>query len=253
MLKIENLNLVRTNNFYKSESLKAFIIEAALSPFKSLINKANAEYFLKNISFEIKSGERVALLGKNGSGKTTLCKIIASQLFANSGLLNCNFDVKLFSQLESTFFKELSGRENLKYFLKFIYKDTSRHELENLLNSAVQFSGLGQALDRQVETYSSGMLTRLALSLILAKNHDLLILDEMQSYADQEFRRKIKNKITDVINGSNAVIVVTHLVEEVVGICDRGIVLDKGAIIFDGSIDKAITIYNLLCLDKKNE
>jgi ABC-type polysaccharide/polyol phosphate transport system ATPase subunit len=217
-----------------------------MSPIKTLIEKNNTEYFLRDINLEIQSGERIAVLGRNGSGKSTLCRLIASQLFFSSGSISNTFDVKLFSQIEQSFYKELSGRENLKYFMKFIYSDSNSTNREALVNNAVEFSELHQAIDRQVETYSSGMISRLALSLILAKKHNLLILDEIQSHADLNFRKKVSSRLKDVINSSDTVITVSHYLEEISETCERGIVLDGGRIIFDGNIVKAIAIYRLL-------
>ncbi|MGZ3726168.1 MAG: ABC transporter ATP-binding protein [Pseudobdellovibrio sp.] len=253
MLVLKDLNLIRTNSFYKAETFKAFVAEALFSPVKALTEKAHTEFFLKNINLTLTPGERVAILGKNGSGKSTLCKVIASQLFASSGQMNCSFNVSLFSQLENTFFKDLSGKENLKYFIKFIYRETSTKEQTQILKNASEFSGLGAALDRQINTYSTGMLGRLALSLILAQKHDLLILDEMQKHTDQQFRTKVKDKLADVIHSSKAVIIVSHDLEDIVDVCERGIVIDGGSIVFDGPFAKALGVYNLLSLGGKNE
>ncbi len=248
MLIIKDLNLIRTNSFYKAETFKGFVVDALLSTVKGMKEQNYTEFFLNKINLEVKKGERVALLGRNGSGKSTLCKVMASQLFASSGQIDCSFQVSLFSQLENIFFKDLSGKENLKYVLKFIYRDASKAELERLLANAIEFSGLGNSLERQMATYSTGMVSRLSLSLILAKNHDLLILDEIQTHADQEFSKKVKEKLADVINGSNTVIMVSHTLEDVAGICERGVVLDKGSIVFDGNIQKAMGVYSLLNL-----
>lgn len=246
LLALKNINLIRTSAYYRTDTLKALVINSLLSPLKSLIEKGKTEYFLKDINISIQNGERVAILGPNGSGKSTLCKLIASQLFASSGQIVNSFDVKLFNQIEHSFYKELSGRENLHYFIKFIYPELKKSEQIELIRQAADFSGLKDSLDKQIETYSSGMLSRLALSLVLAKKHDLLILDEIQSHADFEFRTKISARLKDIINASSAVIIVSHYVDEITESCERGIVLDKGKIIFDGKIQKAVAAYRIL-------
>ncbi|MBY0552883.1 ATP-binding cassette domain-containing protein [bacterium] len=246
MLALKNINLIRTSAYYRTDTLKSLVLNSFVSPLKSLIEKGSTEYFLKDVTLEVKPGERIAILGPNGSGKSTLCRLIASQLFASSGQMINSFDVKLFNQLEHSFYKELSGRENLKYFLQFIYPELTKTQHEGLVAFAADFSGLQIALDKQLVTYSSGMLSRLALSLILAKKHDLLILDEIHSHADLEFRKKISTRLKDIINTSNAVIIVSHFIDEITDSCERGIVLDKGKVIFDGNIQKAVAAYRLL-------
>lgn len=246
MLKLNNINLIRTNSYYHVDTFKSFFATAFMSPIETLTSAKITEFFLNNVTLKIENNERVAILGKNGSGKSTLCRLIASQLFPSSGTIENTFDVGLFSQIERSFYKELSGRENLKYFIKFIYNKLSEHKQLELLKDAVEFSELSAAIDRQVETYSTGMTSRLALSLILAKKHDLLILDEIHSHADVGFRKKITERLKDIINTSNSTIIVSHYPDEIVNICSRGIVLDNGKIVFDGNIDKATACYRLI-------
>lgn len=246
MLKLKNINLIRTSSYYQADTFKSFFATAFMSPIKTLTSTKATEFFLKDITLEIENNERIAILGKNGSGKSTLCRLMASQLFPSSGAQVNTFEVGLFSQIERSFYKELSGRENLKFFIKFIYNKLSEQDQLELLKNAVDFSDLSRAIDRQVETYSSGMISRLALSLILAKKHDLLILDEIHSHADAGFRKKITERLKNIINSSNSVIIVSHHSDEIVDVCTRGIVLDNGKIIFDGNIDKAIACYRLV-------
>ena len=245
LLKLNNINLIRTNSYYKTETIKSFFTTAIMSPIKSLLSSQVTEFYLENINLSIENNERVAILGSNGSGKSTLCRLIASQLFASSGTITNSFEIGLFSQIDRSFYKELSGRENLKYFIKFIYNKLSKQEQAVLLQEAVVFSQLGSAIDRQVETYSTGMVSRLALSLILAKKHDLLILDEIQSHTDIGFRNKVSERVKNIIKTSNTVIIVSHFLDEIKDLCTRGIVLENGKIIFDGNIDKAVACYRL--------
>lgn len=246
MLKLKNINLIRTSSFYRSDSLKALLAQAIASPFKMLLESKKTEFFLKDINLEIVQGERIALLGKNGSGKSTLCRLMAAHLFPSSGNITCNFEVSLFSQVESTFFGELSGRENLDYLIRFLYSRDNNDERARLLSEAIHFSELGTAIDRRVETYSSGMYNRLAMALVLARHHDLLILDEMDSHVDLSFRNKVQEKMQKVIDSSNSVIVVSHTLDETINNCTRGIVLDNGKVVFDGNIQKAVRCYRLL-------
>ncbi len=246
MLTIKDLNLLRSNTYYLDNSWKASVIRIFKNPLTVFTSSAHTEYFLKNINLTIGSSERIALLGKNGSGKSTLARILAGQINLTSGDINNSFKTNLFSNLESCFFKELSGRENIRFFLNFIYSELSHLELAHLRRQAEEFSELGPALDRQCETYSTGMLTRIALSIILARPHNLLILDELQSHADLSFRNKIQSRLKQVIDNSTTVILISHDMEEVVSFCSRGLVLDDGNLAFDGPISKAITAYKML-------
>ena len=237
---------MRTVSYYQADTIKAFFTSAMSMPLKTLTSAKTTEFYLKNISFEIGRNERVALLGKNGSGKSTLCRLIAAQIFPSSGFIENSFEVSLFSQIEHSFYKELSGYENLKFFISFIYHQISKAEQAALLAEAIEFSELGNGAHRLVETYSAGMISRLALSLILAKKHDFLILDEIHSHADIGFRKKVGDKLQRVIKNSNSAIVVSHYPDEILDVCNRGIVIDDGKIILDGNIEKAISCYRLM-------
>lgn len=240
---------MRTNSYYQADTLKSFVTSAMTAPLKMLTSAKATEFYLKDISFQIGQNERVAILGKNGSGKSTLCRLIAAQIFPSSGVMENSFKISLFSQIEHSFYKELSGRENLKFFISFIYHQASKAEQAILLNEAIEFSELGLAVNRMVETYSAGMISRLALSLILAKKHDFLILDEIHSHADIGFRLKVAERLQRVIKSSNSAIVVSHYPDEILGVCTRGLVVDNGKIIFDGNIEKAIACYRLLSIE----
>lgn len=246
MLKLSHINLIRTTSFYRSDTLKGLVTTALSAPIKYFTSAKNTEFFLKDINLSIAKGERVAFFGKNGSGKSTLCRIIAGQLFPSSGEIETSFKTSLFSQIEYNFYKELTGRENLKYFIKFLYPHENKQAQEHLLQKAIEFSELNSQIDRQLETYSAGMLTRLASSLILVKPHDLLILDELQTHADLNFKLKIADRLNDIIKTSNTVIMVSHYVDDLVKICTRGVVLDSGKIVFDGNIQKAASFYKVL-------
>lgn len=245
MLKLNNINLARTNSYYQSDTFKGLLTQTFTSSFKSFINSRKTEFFLNDVSFEVAPGERIALIGSNGSGKSSLCRIIAGQLFSTSGALENSFKVSLFSQIETAFYKELSGRENLKFFIKFLYADESSEQQLIYLENAISFSELGAEIDRQLETYSLGMISRLALSLILCKKHDLLILDEIHSHADFAFRKKVADQLKNIIDASQAVIVVSHQIDELAETCERGLLLENGKVIFDGNIQKAIACYKL--------
>lgn len=245
LLKLNNINLARTNSYYQSDTIKGLLTQALPFSVKERIASKKTEFFLKDINLHISAGERVALIGNNGSGKSSLCRLIAEQLYPSSGSIQNSFKVSLFSQIETAFYKELSGKENLKFFIKFLYSDQTLEQQKAILENAISFSELGNEIDRMVETYSLGMVSRLALSLILCKKHDLLILDEIQSHSDFVFRQKVLERLKNVIDSSRTVIIVSHQIEELHETCHRGVLLENGKIIFDGGIQKAIAAYKL--------
>lgn len=246
MLVLKDVNLIRTNHNYQNTSLKGLVSAGLFSIFEYFIQKNITEYFLKNINLTIKNGEKIAILGKNGSGKSTLCKLIAKQFKPSSGLISNTFDIRLISEIESCFYKELTGRENLEFLANILYPNLTELKLKELITSCLDFSELQIYADRLVETYSLGMLSRLALSLITSLPQDFLILDEIYTHADMFFRKKLSTRFKNYLGEVSTYIIVSHYDEDVLVNCNRGIVMHKGQICFDGTIDKAIAVYKLL-------
>ena len=246
MLKIRDLTLIRTTRNYQNSSIKSLLIEAALAPVSFFTQQKITEFFLQDINIDLLPGDRVAFIGRNGSGKSTLCRLIAGQLFPSSGTITRNLKVSLFSQLEESFFAELTGKENLEFFLHAIFPEIDKDKFQNIFEDCISFSGLEKRIDRPIETYSLGMVSRLALSLLTAHHHEILILDEVHNHADENFRKKFSARLANTIHGSQSLIVVSHYFEDLLTSCNRGIVFDSGRIIFDGSIEKAVACYKLM-------
>lgn len=249
MLQIKDLSLIRTSRDYRNSSIRDMVIEAAQAPITFFTRKKITEHFLKNISLSVTQGERIALIGRNGSGKSTLCRIIAKQLFPSEGSIALQGRVSLFSQIEESFFKDLTGRENLQLFIAFIYSHLAKKMQTVLLQDCITFSGLDKKIDRPVYSYSLGMLSRLALSLITAYQHDILVLDEVHNHADINFRKSVSARFEKTVTSSKTLILVSHYEEDLLKNCDRGLVLEKGQIIFDGPLQKALACYKLLPRD----
>lgn len=246
MVQLKNVSLIRTSRDYENASLKNLAVQAFQAPLHFFTKKKITEYFLKEINLTINHGEKVALIGRNGSGKSTLCRVIAKQLFPSSGQLHSDIRINLFSQIENCFFRELTGRENLEFLFDFIYENLSPEKKQLLIDEAIDFSGLEKKIDRPIENYSLGMISRLALSLITAHPHDFLILDEVHTHADSDFRKKISGRLERIIKNSKSFLLVSHYEEDVTKNCQRGILLDHGKVLFDGPIEKAIALYNFL-------
>lgn len=246
MVQFRQANLVRTTQTFKSQSFKGLIVDAIASPVRFFTQTRQTDFFLKDVSFEIQKGERVALLGRNGSGKTTLCRMIAKELFPSAGQAHCTSQVSFFSQLDACLIPELSGYENLQMLADFTLSHFNLQQKSRVIAECIEFSEIGEKIHHAVETYSQGMKSRLSLSFISAVPRDLLILDEVHTHADVGFRQKLSQRIRHLITESNIVIIVSHFEEDLRHVCNRGLVLDQGQIVFDGGIEKALACHRLL-------
>ncbi len=196
-----------------------------------------------NVSFKIKRGESVALFGKNGAGKSTILKMITEVVFPTSGEININGRVSALLELTSGFDPEFTGRENI--YLKGQILGLANEEIERLEPSIIEFAELSDYIDQPVRTYSSGMKARLGFSINVNIEPEILIVDEALSVGDEEFRRKCIRKINQLLEKDNVTLLyVTHATRTAKDFCKRGMVMQKGKLIYDGDIDEAMNIYN---------
>lgn len=196
-----------------------------------------------NVSFKINRGESVALFGKNGAGKSTILKMITEVVFPTSGEININGRVSALLELTSGFDPEFTGRENI--YLKGQILGLANEEIERLEPSIIEFAELSDYIDQPVRTYSSGMKARLGFSINVNIEPEILIVDEALSVGDEEFRRKCIRKINQLLEKDNVTLLyVTHATRTAKDFCKRGMVMQKGKLIYDGDIDEAMNIYN---------
>ncbi len=197
---------------------------------------------LDNISFSINKGEKVAFLGKNGSGKSTILKLITEVLYPTSGEIYVNGKVNALLELKSGFELEFTGRENI--YLKGILLGLSKKEIKELEDKIIEFADIGEYIDYPIQKYSSGMRARLGFSIAVNIEPEILVIDEALSVGDEEFKNKCLKKINDITENKNVTLVlVTHSFEMAKEFCNRGIVIQKGKIIYDGNIDSSIEVY----------
>lgn len=195
-----------------------------------------------NISFDISRGEGVALLGKNGAGKSTILKMITEVTFPTSGRITVNGRVSALLELTAGFDSEFTGRENI--YLKGNIMGMSDSQIKEVEEAIVEFAEIGDYIDQPVRTYSSGMKARLGFSINVNVNPEILIIDEALSVGDKAFRSKCVSKVRSIMEaGDVTLLFVTHSSGFAREFCDRGIVLEKGKIIFDGAIGDAIRFY----------
>lgn len=198
---------------------------------------------VNNVSFNIKRGESVAIFGKNGAGKSTILKMITGVAFPTNGNINVNGRVSALLELTSGFDPEFTGRENI--YLKGQILGLKDSEIEKLEPTIVEFAELEEYIDQPVRTYSSGMKARLGFSINVNIEPEILIVDEALSVGDEQFRKKCTTKINEIIEKDNVTLLfVTHATEVASEFCKRGIVMEKGKIVCDTDIEKAIEKYN---------
>ena len=195
-----------------------------------------------DVSFEIERGEAVALFGKNGAGKSTILKMITGVCFPTEGKITVKGRVSALLELTSGFDPEFTGRENI--FLKgqlLGLKDTEVKELEQTI---IDFAEIAEYIDQPVRTYSSGMKARLGFSINVNIRPEILIVDEALSVGDEEFKNKCTKKVNEIVNKDEVTLLfVTHSTAMAKEFCKRGIVMEKGKLKFDGTIEEAIEKY----------
>jgi len=191
------------------------------------------------VSFEIQAGTTVGLLGPNGSGKSTLLKLIGGILSPSEGRVMTRGRMAALLELGAGFHPDLSGRENV--FLNASIMGMSRAETEAQFESIVEFSGIGDFIETQVKFYSSGMFVRLAFAVAVHTDPDVLLVDEVLAVGDEAFQRKCMERISRFRKEGRTIVLVSHSAAQVQELCDRGIVLKDGEIVFDGETNDAIS------------
>lgn len=233
---IEFKNVCKTYKLFKNSKKRFFSI------FSKKV-KYTPKKAVDNVSFQIKRGESVALLGKNGAGKSTILKIITGVVYSTSGEVNVKGRVSALLELTSGFDPEFTGRENI--YLKGQILGLDDSEISKLEPKIVEFAELEEYIDQPVRTYSSGMKARLGFSINVNIEPEILIVDEALSVGDEAFKKKCMKKINEIIEKDNVTLLfVTHATGVAKEFCKRGIVMQKGKIICDTNINEAVEIYN---------
>lgn len=193
---------------------------------------------LKGIDLVIGEGESVAIMGLNGSGKSTLLKLLSGVMQPDSGTVLTRGRVAGLIEVGAGFHPELSGRENV--FLNAAILGMQRHEIEARYDEIVAFSEIEPFIDQEVKHYSSGMFMRLAFSVAIHVDVDLLLVDEILSVGDAPFRAKCRAKFEELIAAGKTLVVVSHDQEMVRELCSRGVVINRGEVVFDGDIEESL-------------
>jgi lipopolysaccharide transport system ATP-binding protein len=210
---------------------------------KQLLGTHHVEEFwaLKDVSFEIKQGEAVGIIGRNGAGKSTLLKLLSRITEPTKGRIELNGRIASLLEVGTGFHPELTGRENI--FLNGAILGMSRAEIKSKFDEIVDFSGVEKFLDTPVKRYSSGMYVRLAFAVAAHLEPEILVVDEVLAVGDAEFQKKCLGKMDDVTKTGRTVIFVSHQMGTIAQLCNRSILLDKGNLITFGSTANVINHY----------
>ena len=192
----------------------------------------NEFYALKNVSFNIKKGEAVALIGVNGSGKSTLLKIIAGVMYPTHGSIKVNGSIAPLIELGAGFDMDLTARENI--YLNGAVLGYDRKFMEEHFDEIVGFSELQNFMDVPVKNFSSGMVARLGFAIATIVKADILIVDEVLAVGDFQFQQKCKKRIEELLSNGTTLLFVSHNKEQVNELCDRAIWLEHGIMKLDG-------------------
>lgn len=216
------------------------MLKEALHPFRKKYH--HPFHALKDVSFEVKKGETVGIIGTNGAGKSTLLKILTGVLTPSSGEVQVNGRISSLLELGTGFNPDLTGMENI-YFNGTI-NGFSRKEIDSKVDDIIAFADIGEFINQPVKTYSSGMFVRLAFSCATAINPDILIVDEALSVGDMFFQSKCMSKMKKMIdNNETTLLFVSHDTSTVKALCKKGILLDKGTTIYVGDASVAVEKY----------
>lgn len=197
---------------------------------------------VRNISLEIRQGEVLGIIGRNGSGKSTLLKIMAGVFPPDSGSISAKGSVSLLAGVGVGFHKELTGRENA--YLYGALMGRTQQQIDELIDEIQAFAELKHHFDRPIRTYSSGMKSRLGISVATAFRPDLLLIDEVLGVGDVSFRKKSEERVKNLIADSGTVVIVSHSVGLLQSICDKIAVIENGNLIKIDNPEESLKFYS---------
>ena len=208
-------------------------------------SKSGEYWALNDVSFEIKKGESVGIIGKNGAGKSTLLKILSRVTAPTQGKIKIKGRIASLLEVGTGFHPDLSGRENI--FMNGAILGMTRHEISNKLDEIIAFSGVEKYIDTPVKRYSSGMYVRLAFAVAAHLESEILIVDEVLAVGDAEFQKKCLGKMNDVsTKDGRTVLFVSHNIGAIAELCNSTLVLKNGNVVFRGNTPTGISTYTQL-------
>ena len=207
-------------------------------------HKGNSDYVwaLKDITFDVKEGEVVGIIGKNGAGKSTLLKLLSRVTSPTTGTIRAKGRIASLLEVGTGFHGEMTGRENI--YMNGSILGMTRHEINSKLDEIIDFAGIERYIDTPVKRYSSGMTVRLGFAVAAFLDPEILVVDEVLAVGDAEFQKKAIGKMQDVSKGEGrTVLFVSHNMAAIRSLCERGILLDNGMVYYDGTVSDTIGEY----------
>lgn len=228
MINVTNVSMRFRMNSDKIMSLKELVTT-------KLRGKLNYKEFtaLDQVSFQVKRGETLGLIGRNGAGKSTMLKVISGILKPTEGTVKCDGNIVPMLELGSGFDMDLTGKENI--YLNGAILGYSKEFLNGKYDEIVDFSELGEFIDSPIRNYSSGMLMRLAFSIATVVNPEILIVDEILAVGDAAFQEKSKKRMLEMMGGGTTVLFVSHNMEQILEMCNRVLWMEHGRVKMIGS------------------
>jgi ABC-type polysaccharide/polyol phosphate transport system ATPase subunit len=237
--------LISCNNvskiFYHHRSSKRLLRQYVTGLVRRRDADDNTFYALRNVSFEVAKGESVGIVGSNGAGKSTLLSVITGLAHPDEGSVQVNGRIAALLELGSGFHPDLTGRENIRMNASLL--GFTKKETEELFDSIVDFSGVGEFIDEPLRTYSSGMVLRLAFSVAVNVDPDVLLVDEILAVGDQSFQARCLDRIRALRHAGKTLLCVSHATSLLTHFCDRAIWLDHGQLVMQGEIHEVIEAY----------
>lgn len=235
-MKIDHVSMKFNLSSEKVDNIKEYVI-------KMLKKELMYQEFwaLRDINFEVRRGDRLGIMGLNGAGKSTLLKIVSGVLKATEGTVTTNGKIAPLLELGAGFDRQYTGSENI--FLYGAMLGFSKEFLQEKYDEIVEFSELGSFIDVPVKNYSSGMKARLGFSVATIVEPEILILDEVLSVGDAKFRKKCENRIQSMFDKGVTVLFVSHSTSQVLRMCNRGILLEQGRLIAQGTAEDVVSFY----------
>jgi len=242
---MENNVAIRAEHIFKTFRIPYENRDTIREQIFSLRKKLSYTNFvaLDNVSFEIKKGEFLGLIGRNGSGKSTLLKILAGIYTQDQGIVTVNGEISPFLELGIGFNTELSGKDNI--YLNGTILGLSKKEIERKYKEIVLFSEIEPFINLKMKNYSSGMHVRLAFSVAIHANKDILLMDEVLAVGDANFQVKCIREFENYKKQGKTVILVSHNLDAVTRFCDRAMLFRQGKLVCDGPSKDVVTQYIL--------
>jgi len=238
-ISIKNANVSYPSAVFNARTLKHVVFE--LMRFQKPRKRLDNVHAIKNFSIELKSGDRLGVIGLNGAGKSTLLRMIAKLYPTRTGTVEVQGAIRALFDISLGFEIEATGRENIMYRgLMMGETPSAMHAREQEI---IDFANLNEFIDYPIKSYSTGMLVRLAFAISTAVDGDILLLDEMLGAGDASFAEKARHRMLEMVERSNIMVLVSHDMNTIRRVCTRCILMNHGEILLDGSPDDVVQSY----------